>query len=489
MFYWNARKTAYVTRGSRGKCPCQNESDDSVPGRVRCDAMVHWHEPARFRTICPLLVSTPDGWRCSVHASQVRPFWGRVIRWCAGGTLIVYLLGALAIFAGFRILRGVPVSYVQVAWPGRWHQVREVQANFLFKRAIDAFAHGRLGEAYLALTSAQARDPQNYDSALMLAQIAMFQGSYMSADAQFERLLREHSENGARTAIAYHDTLLSVDQMARLAEFSLAMAKQDAARAPVWVRSALLAVKSLSAADVRALDTKLQPLIAPLPPQAQTLLRAEFAVRAGDGARAVESLRARMPANTNPFYLRYQAQRLAELGAPRDAQVLLDFYGPMLGEFEQQLGQYELARTARDEVGAAVALRRLLRLPLNEQRVERLAASLVTRPDAASYRAFAARVQRDPLLEAVSDGAALWAAGIAGGVPAEAAYWQSHGRQPPMSGYPAIQRFDFSTRDLGRADSIPHLLNVVTLPREVLVALLARVTPQEAVVPRAHRAE
>ena len=78
------------------------------------------------------------------------------------------------------------------------------------------------------------------------------------------------------------------------------------------------------------------------------------------------------------------------------------------------------------------------------------------------------------------DGPGLWAAGIVCGAPAEAKYWETHGRQPPLSGYPPIRRIDFSSRDILAETSALHVLNVVTLPREVILALLARVAPPES---------
>ena len=411
----------------------------------------------------------------------MRPFWGRVVGWCGAAALILYLTGALAIFAGLRVLTGVPVSYRQIAWPGSWHEVRVVQARFLFQHAIEAFAHGRLNEAHLALLSAQQRDPQNYDSALMLAQITMFQGSFLASDQQFDRILRDHPAQVGRTAIVHHDTLLSLDRMKPLAPFSLAMAKVDPAHSAVWVRSALLAMRSLGVADAADLREKAAPSIAALAPHAQLLLQAEFAVRGGDAASALRRLRAPFRGPLHPFYARHQVLRLAQLGDPGTAQVLLDFYGPPSGEFEQQLTQFELSAIAHDADAAEVAYRRLLALPLQELRVERIAAALIAHPNPERYRQLSARLRRDSSLAAVCDGAGLWVTGLVCGAPGEAAYWQQHGKQTAMSGYPAIKSIDFRSRDLGVENSVIHLINVLSLPREVILALLARVEPPVAV--------
>lgn len=472
-FYWNARKTAFVARGRRGRCPCQNDSDVGHRRMVGCDAVLHWNDPARFRKVCPLLFGTDEGWVCSVPASRVRPFWGRVVAWGGGGLVACYLLATLGVFTFLRVVSGVPVSFAHVAWPAKWPEIRAAQSRHFFDSAMEAFARGRLNEAHLALLSAQQRDARNYEAALLLAQIAMFQRSVLASDQQFERLLREHPAQAARTAVVYHDTLLSLERMRMLAEFSLAMAKADGARSAVWVRSALLGVRTVSLADVAELKEKAEPVIAALAPHAQLLLRAEFELRVGDHESGLRRLRTRFNGPLNPFYTRHQVLRLAELGEAGTAQVLWDFYGPPFGEFEQQLTQFELSSVAGDANTAEGAFRRLLALPLQEHRIERIAAALIAHPNAARFRQLSTRVQREGLLEAVSDGTGLWVAGVVCGAPADAAYWRSHGRQA-LAAYPVITAIDFRSRDLGNENSVAHLVNVVGLPREVILALWTR---------------
>lgn len=475
MFYWNARKSIYTWRGRHHGCPCQNQSDDSIPGHVRCEAILHWHDPARFQKICPLLVSTPEGWRCSVHASQVRPFWGYVVRWVALAGLMLYLGGASAVFLGLRLVGKAPVSWVQVAWPRKWQEISRVQSKQLFKQAIESFSRGRLAEARLALTTARQLDPANYDAALLLAQISMFQRSYSFSDTQFMTLWREHPENRARTAIVYHDTLLSLDRMDKLAEFSVVMASADPGRAAVWVRSALLAVSSMQAAEAAGFGSKETEAIKTLAPHAQQLLRAELDLRAGEEIHALAALHKPFAGPVNPFYTQYQIERLAGLGALNEAQLLLDQKGPLMGDFEHLLTQTALSSVADNFTQAYAAFRALLKLPLNEQRVERLAALLIAHPNVGLYRELHARAQRDSRLEAAVDGTTMWITGIVCAAPAEASYWKTHGRQTSGGSYPAMEKLDFSSRDILSPDSVCHLVNVVSLPRDVIVALLWRV--------------
>ena len=482
MFYWNGRKSAYVWRGRHGRCPCQNESDDSIPGHVRCDAVLHWHDPARFRKICPLLTATPDGWRCSVHASAVRPFWGRVFAWTGFSLLALYLAGTLAVFAGLRVTGRAPVGWLQVAWPGKWHEIKPVQSAHLFRQAMAAFAGGRLPEAHLMLATARDLDPANYDVALMLAQISMFQRSYLFSDDLFTNLWRNHPANRSRTAVVYHDTLLSLDRMGKLAEFSVTMAAADPARAVVWIRSALLAVRSMRVEEAASFRQQQAAAISALAPHARQLLGAEFDLRAGDEIAALAVLHRMFTGPFNVSYAQYQIERLAGLGAVSEAQLLLNAQGALLGEFEQRLTQVAVALLAGDRVLAQAYFRSLLRLPLDPTHVERLAAFLATHPDAGLYRELAARVRQDARLEAAVDGAVLWVAGIVCAAPEEAEFWQTHGRQHGTGRYPAIKKLNYASRDLLAPDSVVHLLNVMALPRDVILALLWRVAPQSTPV-------
>lgn len=474
MFYWNILKSVYVWRGRRDRCPCQNESDDSIPGHVRCDAVLHWSNPARFQKICPLLTANPDGWRCSVHASAVRPFWGRVFLWLAVSLLGLYLAGTLVLFVGLRVVGRAPVGWLQVAWPGKWHEIKPVQSAYLFRQAINSFAEGRLSEAYLTLTIARELDQSNYDAALMLAQISMFQRSYLFSDDLFMALWREHPTRQLRTAVTYHDTLLSLNRMGKLAEFSVTMAASDPARAAVWIRSALLAIHSMSAEEAAGFDVKQAGATRALAPHAQMLLRAELDLHAGEGIRAIAALNKPFPGPVNPFYTLYQIERLAGLGAATDAQLLLDQMGPLMGEFDHLLNQTALSTLAGDFTQAKGAFRKLLRLPLHRQRLERLAALLIAHPDARLFRELNGRLQGDARLEATADGAAMWITGIVCGTQVEAAYWKTHGHQAAGGSYPMLEKLDFSNRDIQATDSVYHLVNVLSLPREVILALLWR---------------
>lgn len=477
FLYWNLRKTLYVARSRSGRCPCQNESDDSVPGRVRCDAVLFLHEPGRFRRVCPLLVATDQGWRCSVHATQVRPFWGRALRaglLAASGT---YVAATLVAFAALRMAAGIPVGWTQVLWPGSWAEIPRLQSQHLFGQAVRSFQAGDLAAAHLALSTARLRDPDHYDVTLLLAQIEMFQFSYAVSDEMFAALRRRHPEQAHRTAVVQHDTLLGMDRQRELAEHSLAMAAADPAHAAVWVRSGLLAIRSLRLSEVVALAERLPELESGLAEHARRLVRAEFELRTGAEAAALARLRAPFPGPYNPFYLEHQIVRLAALGRAEEAQWLLDQQGPMLGEFDQLRVQAAVAGLAGDDWGARAAFAALLKRPMTAVQCHRLASLLIEQPDRGFYLALHGRVRRDPVLAGSVDRAALWIAGIVCGALPEARSWREAAGQPAAT-WPDLGAVDFRRRDILQGNTAGHLINVVSFPREVILALLARTEPQ-----------
>lgn len=477
LLYWNTRKTIYVFKGRRGRSPCQNPSDEQMPGRMRCDAVLQWHEPERFRKLCPLLIKTPDGWCCAAAATQVKPFWGRAIAWSGGIALACYLIAATSVWIGMRVGGRVPVSWTTVAWPGWWVDIPAVQATHLLDEAMMAFRQGRLQQAQLALTTARVRDPGNYEVALLLAQISMFERSYLFADEQFMQLSREHPAQQLRTAITFHDTLLALDRMDKLAEFSAAMAVADRSRAAVWIRSMLLAVRSMSVAEAANFRKQQDGLIPQLAPHAQLLLMAEIKLCEGRKAEAIDMLRRSFSGLFNPFYTQYQMERLAELGAAADARMLLDARGPLLGDFDRALSQVTVGLAANDRMLALGAFRTLMRMPLNNQRIERVAGLLVRYSDSGFYQQLHARLESDPAFVPTVDAAGMWITGLVCGRPEEAGYWQRHGQKLPFATYPAIQ-LDFTSRDLLKPNSVVHLVNIVTFPREVILALLWRAQPR-----------
>lgn len=475
LFYWNWRKQRFRSRGCAGQAPCQNESDEAKLGLVRCDVVMQWRSPGRFRPLCPFLVHTPEGWRCSVPAAKVRPFWGRAFLFASGTLAAVWLALGLSIFAFFRWGIDLPIRPVDILWPGHWSRIREVQAERLYQRAMTAFLHGRLDEAFLALTSARQRDPGHYRANLLVGQITMFQGSHLFADEIFEQLRRDVPEEAYRTAVVYHDSLLMLLRHERLATHSLEMALADQQHAALWMRSLLFALRSgnLAADFVRDNSTSL----ASLSPHARLLIVAEAEIARGRAEHARELLRQPYTGPLNPDYMELQVERLAALGETGSAQVLLDFYGPLLGDFRHALAQFALERQTQDVAASRATWRQLLALTSDPVRANLVARQLIVHPHPDFYRELHARLTADPVLRDSVDGPTMWAAGLSSGVPVEATFWQTHGLQPGGEIYPRINAIDFLSRDFAQIDSVVSIVNVLTFPRETVITLLMKIPP------------
>src|SRR5207253_1322402 len=97
----------------RSACPCQSPSDSGRAYETQCDACMSWSRPARFQRVCPLLVPTKDGMRCSANTPEVRPFWGRAFGFYGGVLFSIYLVGVITVFIFLRTI-GYPVSIVHV---------------------------------------------------------------------------------------------------------------------------------------------------------------------------------------------------------------------------------------------------------------------------------------------------------------------------------------------------------------------------------------
>lgn len=474
LVYWNARKSAYVFRGRTGRCPCQNPSDDPVAGHVRCDAVALWHRPERFRSICPLLVRGENGWCCSVPPAQVRPFWRRALLRLGTMSLAVYLIGAAAVFGWLRFGTGARLSPLDVAWPGSWSRVRHAQADVFFGRAIDAFRQGDFHGATLALSSARAREPRHYEATLLLAQVTAFQGSAAFSDEMFVELMRHFPEQRRRTAVTHHDTLLMLGRFDALAELSLGMARGDQSRAAVWVRSLVFSLRH--ARGTEAFITTRAATIGRLAPHARQLIEVERLVAIGQREGAVQQLRQPFHGPFNPIYMRQQVERLTSLGAMDDAQTLLDFYGPILGEFEHHAAQFGLDLASGDAAAAAATLRALLATRPGGRQVERLAEELIRHPLPEAMAAVHAHVVAQFDRDAAPSPSALWVAAVRCGASGIASHWRAETERRFGERVPRIDAIDFESRSLTAPDSAVRLVNVVTFPRDIVVALLEGVS-------------
>lgn len=327
LFYWNTRKTWFRLHGAhRDSCPCQNYSDSGHALDSRCNAIIHWKEPARFRRVCPLLTQTKDGWRCGVDAERVRPFWTRALVISGASLLALYLAGTLAVFAFLRSA-SYDTRYRSVAWPPLWSELRASQEKLYATRAQQAIAAGRYPEAVLALQRVCELNPRNYPAALTLASLAQVSGQPFVAEHIYERLMRDVPEQRATTAEIWIRPLLSRAEYPTVKQLASAMLTEDPERREAWLHCLLFAARATR--DQTLLGGILQSHTS-LPDWCMDLIRIELLLLQDRREQAV-SLLARVNHRPPSSYLPYyQADRLIRLGQTDQATALINDYGNLL---------------------------------------------------------------------------------------------------------------------------------------------------------------
>jgi hypothetical protein len=475
LVYWNVRKSWYRLRRDRAACPCQARSDSGLAFETQCDACLSWHHPARFRRVCPLLVATPAGLRCSVDAADVRPYWGRAAL-VGGGTLLgLYLAGVLVVFAFLRGV-GYPVNVFHVALPPLWYRVVEARGWFFHHKSSLAFAEDRVAEGLLYLTNAYDFDPANYTIGLSLAK-HLQSGQASRSDEVFQRLLRDHPEHRHATAQDWFRALLARGSFTRVAELARDELLTRSPQSAVWIRALVFACRQLP--DDRLLQdlrSSASPALRPWQPvfEVESLLR----------QRRWPEVRARVDApwvGTPPdFSLYYRASVLSELRDPFAALDLLDRQpGVLDGEAVltlrlDALARGEMKRPLQQEIDRALALPITLQtLPI----VKVLCAHLIRHPDAAAFDRLAQKVGREKL-PLQTDSAGIWfslfcTAGVVGD---RARLHELTARLRNVSEKPfmALSTVEAFFRGQTAERRITTFLPLLPLPLEVTYALLER---------------
>jgi hypothetical protein len=416
LFYWNGRKTYFRLRpGSR--CPCQSASDSGRAGETRCEACVMWAKPSRFRRVCPLLVETPDGLRCSVNTADVRPFWGIALRYCGASLGVAYLVGTLALFAGFRAI-GYPVRYASVVWPPAWHQINAARARYFLKKGADALAQNDFKEALFSLTYAYDLAPGDYNIGFSLASLWQITQPALS-DRLYSRLLTEHPEKNDLLADAWNRALLARSDYAQVKELAAAQFRRsDPSHAGYWMNALIFATRQTGD------DLPLRRLVAgpgPLAPQWQKVVETELHARTGQERLAIAELSRIWPEATHPFIPFYQVRSLIELRQAGLALDLLGQYGSRLADDER----YALRLDAFAQLGWQTLRESDVSLLLTPTPtgpiMELLGAHLAKNPDRTLLDRVFARLRTDPLAPTRENYNALidlfCAAGIAGDYP------------------------------------------------------------------------
>ena len=411
LLYWNLRKGYFQLRRGRVACPCQNPSDSGRAGETGCDAAHYWHQPARFRRICPLLIETPDGLRCAADTKDVRPFWRRAAAYYLGAAAGIYLAGVLGAFVFLRLI-GYPLSPLTLAWPPRWHELRLARSEFFVAKAQRALNANRVNEAVLSLDIAFRNNPRNYDVGLQLAQLLSL-GQPELADQIFAILMRDHPARRTVTAEGWLRFLLVHGRFNRITELAAARLVEDPASRPAWLH-VLFFVTRQTGSDQPLRDLAANQA-ARLEPIYVALINSELLIRQGHGLQLLSGLMTELPDSAGTYAPYFQVSRLNTIGHPAEAMALLDRYAAAGRIMEVD------ALRLRLELMAALGRQDLLRTRLEQggispRELELFSIHLVRHPNAAVLTALTRCLERSSLPRDAQTFAACTAYFVACGV-------------------------------------------------------------------------
>ncbi|HND62937.1 MAG TPA: hypothetical protein PLB90_15770 [Opitutaceae bacterium] len=390
LLYWNARKSWFQLRRGRSPCPCQSPSDSGRALETQCEAMLTWGKPERFRRVCPLLVQTPQGWRCAANTADVRPFWGRALAYYGGTVLGVYLSLALAVFIFLRAV-GYPVSIIHVTWPGSWHRVGQARGWYFTERARQAFAANRTAEAVLYLSNAYEFDPGNYVAGLTLAKVLQ-SGQPLVSNRIYERLYREHRLQQETTAEDWFRALLARGDFQGMRELAKDRLLHDTPSTSAWMRALVFASEHGGRDDILR-SIRDEPTLSAWRP----LIDAELLALAGRTAEARAALDRPGWERVPPYGTYYRISRLIRAGDPYRA---LDVLGSAAGRLDPETTcTLQLEAFARQDARRPrqLLVDQLLGGRLTGPSIKVLTAHLIRNPDAELFERLYARFQRDPL--------------------------------------------------------------------------------------------
>lgn len=345
LVYWNGRKTWWRWRKQRGTCPCQHPSDSGRAGKTGCEAVVHWHDPARFKRICPLLMRAQNGrWVCSVQTKEVRPFWGRAWGYTSAAVGIVAVVVFVTVFSAMRLI-GYEVSPRQLIWPPAWSELSEVRMQLFRNQARTYYDAGKPREAVRALGVAYRIKPSDYATVRLLAHFYETT-SPSTADDLYARLMREHPAHRTETARFWMRSLLTQGRLEALAGLARQQMADDRDYTVVWLNALIFAATQSHRPDWLEETSR----NAALPEPARRLLALAAQVEQATPGQVEELLQPTAADAQFAYGLIYRIDQLTRRGFPEQALTLIAKYrGTIGGRDEAGLVLAGIAQTG-DEV-------------------------------------------------------------------------------------------------------------------------------------------
>jgi len=460
----------------RDDCPCQTYSDSGLALDSRCDAILDWSQPARFRRVCPLLVQTHQGWRCSVNAESVRPFWGRALLFAIGLGLILYLASTLALYTALRTAR-YETSYLSVVWPPRWGELRDSQEKLYAARAQRAIQAGSYREAILALEMVTKLNPHNYAAGLTLAGLSQVAAQPYVSDHIYERLMRDVPEQRRQTAQIWYRTLLARAAYPQIQELATRMLSEDPAERSAWLNALFFACRKTGNHAYLGTVLAEHPH---LPEWCTELIGLEQLLLQGHVDRALPRLTRvhRQPAAGYIPY--YQVDRLLRHGETARANDLLRAYGSQLQPDEATFLRLRVYQAKGWTSLAGPELEALLRFEMAPRIIAQFCAYLINRPDPALFARFHDRLAAANLpvnAETVPLHQAVYLAATLAGDATRAEQIIAGIKQYTASDARVLHGLGQLLKAPGLDPRLPRILPLVPLPTEVVYAILDRPSP------------
>ena len=467
---WNARKAAYRRHG--GVCPCHDPRDLVSQDDKRCLPAMELRRPTRFRHVCPLLKQAAGEWRCSVDASEVRPFWFRAVATYALCGVVLYL-GGVSVAVQLLRRNGFPgLEYKEVVWPGHWRRIAWVEFSSAREEGMQAMRVGEYWRAqwYFKVASGLFRD--DYQTNLMLAQLASIEGQDGASDTAFANLLRKYPEQAETTARTYREQLLARQRFDLLADLSGQRLSAGPEQSEGWESSLRFAVQHGRLAEKYIAAHPVE--IIRLAPRVAVSLQVCALWQAGQVEAAATVLGAYRADGGDTQFMRWQIETLGQLGHPDEAAGLLNQYAGSFGDaFEHAALQYAInASRGRGQLLQSDAML-LLHVAISTAQVDRLCALFLRAGDRDGLRRLRAVFGTPAFANDARAHLALWVAALVAEDRdtldlAARGVTRLTGRVLPR-----IQKFDFASTAAGDPAAPRSLLAPGTLLEETALALVA----------------
>jgi hypothetical protein len=312
---------------------------------------------------------------CSVDAEQVRPFWGRAVVFFGGAFLAAALVAGAAVFATLRGI-GYEIGPRQVFWPPAWGELSRARIELFVRQAEGHLKEGRVREAVRALTVANQLAPNDYRSAMLLAQLYRA-GNPMAADRIYLRMSQQHPARRNETARVWFTSMLAQGRLDDIAQLARRQLMTDQAHASVWLHALLFASRLLNRyelVEAVALDAKV-----PAAARAVARLEVDFR-RAPDGGMASRLRNEVFPVDF-PYARLHRAQLLVESGHAGDALRILSASKDVVAGRDLIAAALSAMAAARDDASRSREIQALLGPRAGDAEVELVAVHLVRHPD------------------------------------------------------------------------------------------------------------